>query len=163
MFKLSATFLVVALLGFLATPTAAQVFNCTNALVDCSARGICANSDLCVCNDGYITYRNTPNVQCNYQQAKVLGPFLAQFIIGWFSGAGCFMIHEIGFGVSQILVFWVPLLVNTFFKKRIDEDKEYYLTWFYVLAITALWVTSLVMIGSFQFTDKNGAPMIAWV
>jgi len=158
---------VILLLGFLATPTSAQVFNCTNALVDCSAHGVCADAHLCVCNDGFLTFQNEPNVQCNYQQTKVLGPFLAQLFVGWFSGAGCFMLHEIGLGVAQVLVFWILPLLLLFINEVIDEEDEFkipvIMMWSWILVVAALEVTSLAMMGSFQFTDKNNVSMVAWV
>ncbi len=138
-------------------------FNCTNALIDCSNKGVCADSRTCICNDGYITFQNNPVVQCNYKQTKIIGPFLAQFFIGWFTGVGCFMLHELGYGLAQLLIFVLCPVVFYRLAKYGMDNTGMFIAVASFLTLDALWITTLVKIGTFQFTDANGAPMVDWV
>lgn len=147
-----------------------HAMNCTDPVEDCSGNGYCLSPRACRCFDNYITFPAKNQVpQCNYKQTTALAPFLLQFFLGWFTGVGPFMLGQYPFAIAELLVC-TPLmciLCGAVFK-FMNHDKDfmamcsYCLSCFCVLAIFGLWISSLIFIGTFQWTDVNGAPISNW-
>jgi len=139
--------------------------NCTS-IETCSGRGQCLPQakpgQACLCDDGYITFDAANNQECNYKQTQRLPAFLVEFFFGIVSGAGCFMLGENGWGSAQIVLFWVGLCVAVAAQKsETAAGACFYLLW--SLALLAVEIAALVLIGSAEFTDKNGALLGDWV
>jgi hypothetical protein len=150
-----------------------SAYNCSDAVVDCSGRGVCLPNTECLCNDGYITWPKDNVYQCNYKQTKKLGPFLCQFFIGIATGCGAFMLGEYTYAVSELLLF--VILVFTLCSicccfmhsdsEHVSKHVEYITVCLHctvmlsVLIIFALWLSVIIFISVGGFTDKNGAPL----
>jgi hypothetical protein len=147
--------------------------NCSDPIIDCSARGVCLPNKSCLCNDGYITWPTNNEYECNYKQTKKLGPFLCQFFTGFATGCGAFMLGQYDYAISELLLFVLfltmlcaicCLLVRT---ESDNESKRVMCAYAFVqctLLLTlliefALWFSTIIFIIVGGFTDKNGAPL----
>lgn len=154
----------------LAAGASALVTNCTNPALQCSGRGLCTDptgvpnvTSVCLCDDGFLTWPEGAYPECNHKKTSKLVPFLLTAFVGWLSGAGAFMIGATGWGSAELLVFWVGLLSLMLTACTMDKNDWGHLisclgcVW--VIAIIALWVCVLALIGDGQLTDKQGAPL----
>jgi hypothetical protein len=148
------------------SPRIQSAFNCTNPTIDCSGRGQCLNGTKCLCDDNYITYPSDSRPQCNYKQETRLVPFLLSMIFGEFTGCGAFMLGENAWGVSQLVVFWVPIIFAVCLSYCLLDMNDIIigcLGCLWVSAIIGMYIAVLVLIGTAEFTDQEGAPLGNWI
>ena len=153
--------LVLFVLSFICQVAQAQI-NCTNPVIDCSARGQCVSPTQCICDDNYITFNPSGAVQCNYKQQLILEPWLLHFFFGGLTGVGCFMLNQINYAVTQVVVFWGGCVFLGVLLGSGARELAICFTCMLAAVILALQVTTLVYIGTGHFTDENGAPLGSW-
>lgn len=166
-------------LGLASVVSAGPVDNCTNPYFQCSAHGGCTfphgvNNPLdshCYCDTNYITWPEDHYPECNYHQKGRVLPFVLEIFLGWFTGVGAFVCGQVGWGIGQLLLCWLGLLpfcllgfIQGCRRQKFDCAELfvpcYQLLW--MLAVVALEIATLVMIGDGRFKDENGAPMGDW-
>lgn len=142
-----------------------DVFNCTGH-ESCSYRGVCVNANECMCDDGYITYRPSSDVQCNYRQKKALIAFLLEFFLP-IVGAGEWYLGNTGYAIGQLIYFFGGLIllciIPCIFVKCIGADKTKAIGYFYgflwLCGLIAYWIYEFVVTGTAIRLDGNGAPI----
>ena len=164
---------ILFLLFVLITLQGAAAFNCTNSVEDCDARGVCV-SNACRCDDNYVTHPADHYPACNYKQLARTGPFVCHLFVGSFTGCGAWMASNDEWGLASLLTFWVPVVFICCIACAIItmEDRAdagtcvtmcgYCFAVLWLLAVVALWVALLVLIGSGALKDGHGVSLGDW-
>jgi len=76
-----------------------NVFNCTDADVDCDGNGKCVKNQ-CKCSDAYATEKGS-TTQCTYKRKQQLAAFLLHIFLVSF-GAGHWYIGNVGYAMGQL-------------------------------------------------------------
>jgi hypothetical protein len=139
---------------------------------DCNYRGVCTNTNVCQCDDGYTTFPENHSTGCNYKQKSSLTALLLQLFF-WMFGAGYFYLGVIDLALGELFLFWGGLIfigilgcVFVCFKNRNDphyDVKVSVITNLFIFLImigSFIWgVCSMVAIGNGIQLDGNGATL----
>lgn len=150
--------------------------NCSSSY-QCSYNGFCTNDKFCHCNAGYITYPSGNTFGCNYKQKSTITAFCLQFFLGYISGAGYLYLGKIPLGIGELFLFWGGLIFICIAggclvvyckkpdnKKTPDDDGTTEIvtkitTNCLMLGCFIWWIYALVVIGTGNILDGNGAPI----
>ena len=169
----------ISTISTISTVSAASA--CSNNQIDCSGRGQCLNNSIvnlssCLCDDEYIRWPIGNVFDCNYKQDRATVPFALHFVFGLPTGCGAFMLGENNWGISQVVIFWGGIVIlcvvscclmategNTQPGRTTENCVQcsvYCAALLWGLAVFAMWISVLVLIGTGKFTDENGAPIV---
>lgn len=141
-------------------------FNCTDK-ADCNYRGQCTETGKCKCNDGYITFKPSKDIQCNYEQKNTVTAFCLQLFFGYV-GIGEWYLENNDIAGGQLGLFlgiFVLICIAMCAGLKSDGDTPALAMLIGCICCLAfvgmiIWdVYTIVIIGSGTETDGNGASI----
>ena len=122
----------------------------------------------CECIDGYASYPEDNNIQCNYKQKLQLKAFLLELFLCY--GAGHFYIHNYKLAIPKLVVFvffyclFIALRIIT---KAKEENKKANLIICIGAGISFVGMLSwqiidLINFGKNNYKDGNNVPLRKW-
>jgi hypothetical protein len=140
---------------------------------DCNYRGVCTNTNVCQCDDGYTTFPENHSTGCNYKQKSSLTALLLQLFF-WMFGAGYFYLGVIDLAVGELFLFWGGLIfacvlgcIFVCVKNNYEENPNYDIVsattnlfvCLVMIGCATWWIYSMVKMGNGIQLDGNGATL----
>lgn len=129
--------------------------------LNCSSHGNCNYfGTACICDSKYVTHDASPGVYCNYAQKDRALPFAIEFVFGWETGAGYFIMGYDGYGAGQLVLFWGSIIFLCF-ALGTNAWPVVVISVIGLVASFGWWIASVVIIGTGSLKDQNGVTT-AW-